>query len=311
MIYNKRPNDRCKRAVIPLLFSTSLAECYEDLKQVLELIGYERHKWMIVSDLKIINCIMGLKPGWCKFHCIYCLWDTRFKRADQQYHYDKRHDLRTSYAVNGDQSIEKPPLVPVDRIWLPPLHVKLGCFQQFIKSLAPGSSQNGNIEAIEFLVEKFKSTKTRAKVLSGTFDGPDLRKLVFKFGGEFRSKLSENEKRCWDCLCDLWVNFFGNHRSDDYRMKIDNLINAFRTNSINVSTKIHYLIHHLDHFPPNCGFLGEEKGENLHQEFKIFVRRFKTNLVGLVAHYLWSKKIEDPALVEQVRKIRNSNFHMY
>lgn len=141
LIYNRPSSDSKKMPVIPLLYSTSsvnqdkLTESYEDLRTVLDLLNYRDENWLICCDFKILNVLIGLKGSYCKFCCIFCLWDSR----DRKDHWtDKNWPQRTDYSqANPAENLIYPALVPIDRILMPPLHIKLGVFAQFIKSLMP------------------------------------------------------------------------------------------------------------------------------------------------------------------------------
>lgn len=60
-----------------------------------------------------------------------------------------------------------------------------------------------------------------------------------------------------------------------------------------MSTKLHYLLGHLDKFPTSLGLSSEQSGERFHEEVKTFKPRYGDNLIGLVADYLWANSIKD------------------
>ena len=61
-------------------------------------------------------------------------------------------------------------LVPTGNIGLPFLHIKLGLFQKFVKSLDKGSN------CFKFISTSIK--KLEAKLLNGVFTGPEIRLLM-------------------------------------------------------------------------------------------------------------------------------------
>lgn len=117
---------------IPVFYSTSLDEGYESLKRILELLNHAKHKFMICADLKVINCLRGLKAGNCSFPCIFCKWNSRSKEHQYSGPQAVRKKLRTT---DPAYSIVNKPLVQLDQILLPPLHIGLGLFSQLIKSI--------------------------------------------------------------------------------------------------------------------------------------------------------------------------------
>lgn len=118
---------------IPIALSTNTKENYASLKKIIELVKYEEHQWKICADLKVITLLRGMQTGYTKNMCFMCLWDTRF--AGNQY--DERNwPMREEIRLRRNNVIEIP-LVPVEKILLPPLHIKLGIVKNFIKRLNP------------------------------------------------------------------------------------------------------------------------------------------------------------------------------
>lgn len=128
--------DNAKNSV-PLALSTNTKETYLSLKEIVELIKYNDHEWNICSDLKVVTLLRGMQTGYTKNMCFMCLWDTRYK--GNQY---EKHDwsLRGQQHTLGRGNVIEVPLVPMDKILLPPLHIKLGIVKNFIKALR--SNQN-------------------------------------------------------------------------------------------------------------------------------------------------------------------------
>ena len=118
-------------ASIPIGHSTKLKEKYEPVKQVLECIKYNQHNWKICIDLKMVNFLLGQQSVYTKHSCFLCMWDSR----DKANHWVKKDwEPRITLRV-GDKNIINEPLVPGDRIILPPLHIKLGLIKQSVKAL--------------------------------------------------------------------------------------------------------------------------------------------------------------------------------
>ena len=76
------------------------------------------------------------------------------------------------------------PLVPQNKIILPPMHIKLGLFKQFVKGLRKDSP------AFEFLHECFPKFSD-AKIKEGVFVGPQIQKLILN--DMFDKTLNETE----------------------------------------------------------------------------------------------------------------------
>ena len=109
-------------ASIPIDHSTKLKEKYEAIKQVLESIKYNQHNWKICVDLKMVSLLLGQQSSYPKHPCFLCMWDS----CDKANHWVNKKDLEPRETLRaGEKNVIKGPLVPRDRIILPPLHIKL------------------------------------------------------------------------------------------------------------------------------------------------------------------------------------------
>ncbi|KAI6648441.1 hypothetical protein LOD99_8231 [Oopsacas minuta] len=124
---------------IPIGHSTKLKEEYENIKIVLQKLKYHEYQWLICVDLKMANFLLGQQGGYTKYPCFICLCESR---ARKDHWVNKVGPLRTDLTI-GVANILYEPLVPGEKIILPPFHIKLGLMKQFVKSLdkdAPVSS---------------------------------------------------------------------------------------------------------------------------------------------------------------------------
>lgn len=118
-----------KKTSIPIAYNLNTKETYESVKYLLESVNYENHKWRICCDLKMVALLCGLQGGFTKNMCFICLWNTRYKGNQYQKHdWEKRDVFRV-----GTANVIHEPLVPTDKVLLPPLHIKLGIFKNFVK----------------------------------------------------------------------------------------------------------------------------------------------------------------------------------
>ena len=155
-----------KFPAIPIAYSRKAKESYETLRCILNLVRYEEFLWKICADLKVTGILTGMQGGYTKFPCFLCLWDSR----DREHHYNKDEWPLRNTRAPGEKNIKYEPLVPAQKIVLPPLHVKLGIFKNFVKSL----KKDG--EPVKILTEIFPRL-SKAKLAEGVFVGPDLRKV--------------------------------------------------------------------------------------------------------------------------------------
>ena len=86
--------------------------------------------------------LLGQQPGFTKYPCFICKWDSR----DRSNHWIK-HDwpLRESF-IPGYRNILHPAPVGRSNVILPILHIKLGLMKQFVKAL---NKENACFNAFE------------------------------------------------------------------------------------------------------------------------------------------------------------------
>jgi len=271
-----------KLGSVPVGHSVKLAECYGDMKFVLECLQYSRHQWKICGDLKIISVILGLQGGYTKHPCFLCLWDSR---ADDRHYSQTSWPSRTRFTP-GVENVKSVYLVDPQNILLPPLHIKLGLMKNYVKAI----DKDG--PTFMFLRRKFPRI-SEAKLRAGVFDGPQIRELTRD--EEFTGHMTEAEKRAWTAFQVVISNFLGKHRSPDYEDQVKELLESFQSLGSQMSVKMHFLSSHLDYFPANCGDYSEEQGERFHQDLRQMEERYQGYWdVNMLADYCWCLKRDLP-----------------
>jgi hypothetical protein len=99
-----------------------MKETYENMKNLLEKINYIKHCWNVCGDLKIIAVLLGMQLGYTKYSCFICEWDSRAKDK----HYSANHWKERQKLSPGKRNVVHDPLVDAAKVFLPPLHIKLG-----------------------------------------------------------------------------------------------------------------------------------------------------------------------------------------
>lgn len=274
---------------VPIAHSVNMKETYDNLKMLLRCIKYEDHKWNICADLKVVALLTGLQSGYTKYCCFLCEWDSR---ARDKHYKIKVWPPREKIEV-GVKNLTREPLVQKEKIYLPPLHIKLGLIKNFVKAL----DKNGN--AFNYLKEKFPRI-SEAKIKEGIFVGPQIRQL-FK-DANFTNILSDHERRAWNAFESVCKNFLGNTKSENYRELVEELLTAYHILKCNMSLKLHFLHSHLDFFPENLGAISDEHGERFHQDIasieKRYIGKWSPNML---ADYCWTL-IRDTSSLSYKRK---------
>ena len=138
--------------------------------------------------------------------------------------------------------------------------------KQFVKAL----SKEG--ECFKNICTKFPGL-TIEKLISGIFDGTQVRKLIND--QEFLSSMSQQEFYAWDAFVKLVKNFFGNRKASNYKELVANFLSSFENIGAKMSIKVHFLRGHLDFFPENLGALSDEQGERFHYDISEMEERYQ------------------------------------
>jgi hypothetical protein len=114
---------------VPLALAANTKESYENTKLLLEKIQYEKYNWNIYGDSKVIAVLLGLQLGCTKFCCFLCVWDIR----DRKHQYIQKQWNKRESLLPGHKSIVNTSLINREKVYLPPLHIKIGLIKNFVK----------------------------------------------------------------------------------------------------------------------------------------------------------------------------------
>ena len=64
-----------------MAYSENLREFQETMVFLLEHIKYDTYNWRICGDLKVIGLLLGMQPGYTKYCCFICEWDSRARQS--------------------------------------------------------------------------------------------------------------------------------------------------------------------------------------------------------------------------------------
>ena len=158
----------------------------------------------------VIGLLMGMQAG-C---CFLCLWDSR---AVSQHYKQKDWGPRSTF-VPGEHSPKENPLVDMNKVLLPPLHIKLGLMKNFVKAL----HKNG--VAFQHLSTVFPGLSA-AKLKEGIFVGPQIQEVLKDT--DFEELLNLKELRAWEAFMSVCSGFLGNTRVPDYQACIEKLLKSY------------------------------------------------------------------------------------
>ena len=184
-------------------------------------------------------------------------------------------------------------MVPQNKIILPPMHINLGLFKQFVKGLRKDSP------AFEFLHKCFPKLSD-AKIKEGVFVGPQIQKFILN--DMFDKKLNETELAARKSFKQVCLNFLGLHKFDDFEDVMASLLRNYHIMGCKMSLKVHFLHSHLSFFHENLGAVSDQHGARFHHDIAVIEKRFKGKWsTGMLAEYCLSLKRDKP---EQEHKRR-------
>ena len=147
---------------ISITHFVDLKEDYKEVKLLLQKISYDGYKWDVCGDFKMLAFLLGQQRGYTKYTFFVCLWDIR---ADDQ-HFIRREEWQVrEHLQSGLHNFINQSLIPVEKILLPPLHIKLGLVKQYVKALNPAGA------AFQHIRQMFPKVSD-AKILACIFVGP-------------------------------------------------------------------------------------------------------------------------------------------
>ena len=274
--------------------SVQMKENYENVKMLLSALWYDQYNWEVIGDFKMVAFLVELQQGFTKFPCYLCLWDSR----NTNFHYNKKNwPPRSSYDIET-HNVRLTPLVEPKKVLLAPLHIKLGLIKQFVKKLNPES------DAFKHIQELFPKL-SEAKVKAGIFVGPQVKRLMKS--DSFSEKLSAVERRAWKSFVSVVEGFLGNHKADNFRNIVEELVDAYEKMGCRMSLKLHVLHSHIDEFKDNMGDYSEEQGERFHQDVKSFEERYKGQYnENMMGDYIWNLARESELTYNQQSRKKTS-----
>ena len=106
---------------VPLVYCINMKEIFENMSLLLEKMQYNKFKWNICADLKVIALLLSLQLGYAKFCYFLCEWGSR----DEKSHYIRKLWPKVEEFNVGQKNVSHEPLVSQKNVYLPPLYIKL------------------------------------------------------------------------------------------------------------------------------------------------------------------------------------------
>ena len=205
----------------------------------------------------------GYASGLHKYCRFLCLWDGR---AVSQHYKQKDWGSRSTF-VPDKHTRKENPLVDMNKVLLPHLHIQLGLMKNFVKAL----QKNG--AAFQHLSTVFPGLSA-ARLKQGIFVGPQMLEVLKDT--DFEELLNLKEQRAWEAFKSVCSGFLGNKCVPDYQACIEKLLMSYEDMGCRMSLKIHVLHSHPNFSPPNLGAVSDEHGERFHE----YITKMESNYQG-------------------------------
>ncbi|KAF2359026.1 hypothetical protein FHG87_010219 [Trinorchestia longiramus] len=145
-----------------------------------------------------------------------------------------------STLVPGEHGVQGNPLVDMNKVFLPPLHIKLGLMKHFVKAI------DRNCAASQHLYILFPALSS-VKLKESIFVGPQIREVLKD--KDFEELFTLKELRTWEAFKSVCHGFLANTRGPDYQECIEELLQSDEDLGYRMSLKIHFLHSHFNFFP--------------------------------------------------------------
>jgi len=174
-------------------------------ESMLGKIKYDEFEWKLCGDLKVVAPLLRMQLSYTKYCCFLCKWDS----WDKKNHYvNKLWPKRTSL-MPGEKNFVNPPLVLPEKIYLAPLHIKLGLMKNFAKGI--DTTRRG----FQYVRNKF-SNVSDGKMKEGAFIRPQIRELMQD--KQLDEDLNETERNAWLSFKRICKEFLGITKQRTIRM---------------------------------------------------------------------------------------------
>jgi len=185
---------------LPLAHAANMIESYESMELLLRKIKYDKFKWKLCGDLKVVALLLGYTK-YCRF---LCEWENRNKK---NCYVNKLWPKRTSLTPR-EKNVVNPLLVLLEKICLPPLHIMLGLTKNSVKGMDRTSC------GFEYVRNKFPNVSD-VKIKEGIFIGPQIRELMQD--KQFDEDLFKTVRNGWLSFKRICKDFLGNHKAANYQ----------------------------------------------------------------------------------------------
>ena len=115
-------HNRNRFPFVPLAHAASMKESNECMYLLLGKMKYDEFRSKLCGNLKAVALLLGMQLVYTKYCYFLCEWD----RRDKKNHYVNKLWPKRTTLTPGEKIVINHPLILPEKIYLPPLHIKLG-----------------------------------------------------------------------------------------------------------------------------------------------------------------------------------------
>ena len=260
---------------VPLAHAANMKESHASMELLLGKIKYNKFKWKLCGDLKVVALLFVMQLGYTKYCCFLCEWDSQNKK---NHYVNKLWPKRKSLTQREKNVVIALP----EKIYLAPLHIKLGLMKNSVKGM------DKTDYGFEYVRNKFPNVSD-AKIKEVISIEPQFRELMQD--KQFNEELNETEINTLLSFKRIYKDFIGNHKAANYQDVMQDLLILYKAMGRNMSLKIHFLETHLDFFPENLSKVSDEHGDIIHQDNMTTEKWYQSKWTSsMLADYCWTLK---------------------
>jgi len=182
----------------------------------------------------------------------------------------------------GEENVIHLPLVPLEKIYVPPLHIQLGLLQIFAK----GMDKTGN--GFEYVRNNLPNV-SYAKIKESIFIGIKIRELMQD--KQFNEDLNETERNAWLSFKRICKNFLGSQKAANYLDVMQELLASCKAMGCNMCLKFTFWSHAWFFFPEYLCEVSDEHGERFYRDIMAMEKRYQGKWTSsMLADYCWTLK---------------------
>jgi hypothetical protein len=174
----------------------------------------------------------------------------------------------------GEENVVNPPLVLPEKIYLPPLHIRLGLMKNFVKCMDKAGC------GFEYMKNKFP------KIKKGIFIGPRIKELIQD--KQFDEDLNKTDRNTWLSFKRSFNDLLGNHKAGfvDFVQSC-----GMQYESENPLSGVTLALFS----PENLDEVSDGHVESFHQDIMAMEKRYQGKCTSsMLVDYCWTLKMDVP-----------------